>query len=44
MLKAVAQMYQMSALHLDGSHFSAGTPLIFLVPWVVAKYLYENQE
>uniref|UniRef100_A0A8C4DN79 Glucagon receptor n=1 Tax=Dicentrarchus labrax TaxID=13489 RepID=A0A8C4DN79_DICLA len=21
-----------------------GTPLIFLVPWVVAKYLYENQE
>uniref|UniRef100_A0A3B4UQZ3 Glucagon receptor a n=1 Tax=Seriola dumerili TaxID=41447 RepID=A0A3B4UQZ3_SERDU len=21
-----------------------GTPLIFLVPWVIAKYLYENQE
>nr|XP_057904154.1 glucagon receptor [Doryrhamphus excisus] len=21
-----------------------GTPLIFLIPWVIAKYLYENQE
>lgn len=26
------------------SHFFTGTPLIFLLPWVSAKYLYENQE
>lgn len=30
--------------HLDDSPFFTGTPLIFLVPWVFAKYLYENQE
>lgn len=33
-----------NVLHLDGSYFFTGTPLIFLVPWMIAKYLYENQE
>lgn len=37
-------VYKIADLHLDSSHFFTGTPLIFLVPWVVVKYLYENQE
>lgn len=40
----MSSCYILTVLHLDNSHVFAGAPLIFLVPWVVAKYLYENQE
>lgn len=35
-------VYRRTALYLGGPHFFPGMPLLFLVPWVMAKYWYEN--
>lgn len=28
--------------HLSSAHIPSGAPMLFLIPWVIVKFLYEN--